>query len=281
MKLPREVIFDEMRRRSTDMVDYRVTREITLAKSDKGITVHTYIDNNACDHRLRLCLPAVVEGDTYEAAQSFGYVNRLCGDDPTTADWREYGNAERNMAGICAKRNGKRGLGFVSASGIHECGVWQNGDMNITLFRAVGRTPNGAREPDGQLLRPLDFTYRIMLFNEDNDFSELQREQDFLATGLLSATVSGAKAQLYPSYLTVEGKNVIYSTAELLPDGAPSARVFNDGDTATVCTMGLPAFATRASLVELDGRHISDLKITDGKVTFELPAFKIATVRFE
>lgn len=280
MKLPREVIFEEARRRSDETVDFRVTHDVTLAKSDKGITVHTYIRNNACDHRLRLRLPTVVEGETYEAAQSFGYVSRTCGDDKTTADWKEYGHVERNMAGICAKRNGKRGLGFISASGLHECGVWQNGDMDITLFRAVGRTPNGEREPEGQLLRDLDFTYRIVPFRDTDNFASLQKEQDLLATGLISATVPGGKAQLYPSALTVEGDNIVYSTADLLPDGTPSARVFNDSDKKASCTMQLPAFVKKASLVELDGRHIRDLEIKDGKVTFTLPAFRIATVKF-
>ena len=280
MTLPREVIFEEARRRSAETVDFRVTHDVTLAKSDKGITVHTYINNNACDHRLRLRLPTVVEGETYEAAQSFGYVSRTCGDDPTTAEWKEYGHVERNMAGICAKRNGTRGLGFVSASGLHECGVWQNGDMDITLFRAVGRTPNGEREPDGQLLRPLDFTYRIIPFKDGDSFAELAKEQDILATGLLSATVPGGKAQIYPSSLVVEGENIVYSTADLLPDGTPSARVFNDSTEESTCTLSLPEFATAAALVELDGRLIRDLEIKDGKVTFTLPSFRIATVRF-
>jgi hypothetical protein len=109
----------------------------------------------------------------------------------------------------------------------------------------------------------------------------LAREQDILATGLLTATVAGAKAQLYPSMLCVEGKGVVYSTSELLPDGASSVRVFNDGNEPTTATVTLPAFATKASQVELDGRHLCDLTIKDGKVELSLPAFRIATVRFE
>ena len=67
----------------------------------------------------------------------------------------------------------------------------------------------------------------------------------------------------------------------LLPDGTPSVRVFNDSDSKEQCTITLPAFATKASMVELDGRHICDLALKDGKVEFTLPAFRIATVRFE
>ena len=282
MRLPKEIVFEAAKRRSSELVDFAITHEVTLAKSDRGITVHTYVDNNVLDHRVRLRLPAVVEGDTYEAAQSFGYVTRKCGDDPSKADWREYGIVEKNMAGICAKRNGKRGLAFVSEAGIHECGVWPNGDMDITLYRCTGKTVGGhMRALGGQMLRRLDFTYRILPFTADDEFAMLAREQDILATGLLTATVAGAKAQVYPSMLCVEGEGVVYSTAELLPDGASSVRVFNDSDKPTTATVTLPAFATKASMVELDGRHLCDLAIKDGKVEFSLPAFRIATVRFE
>lgn len=282
MQLPYEVIYDQAHRRSAKKVDFCVTHEVTLTKREKGISVKTYLTNNACDHRLRLRLPTVVKGETYEAAQSFGYVTRKCGDDPTKYNWREYGVVEKNMAGICAKRNGQRGLAFISASGIHECGVWPNGDMDITLFRSTGRTVGGhLRAPGGQMLRALDFTYRILPFGEQDAFASLAREQDILATGLMTATVDGGKAQRYPSMLCVEGQGVVYSTAELLPDGASSVRVFNDSKDQTTATVALPAFATKASLVELDGRHLCDLTIQDGKIELLLPAFRIATVRFE
>jgi ABC-type lipoprotein export system ATPase subunit len=60
-----------------------------------------------------------------------------------------------------------------------------------------------------------------------------------------------------------------------------SIRVFNDSDKQTTATIALPGFAAKASMVELDGRHICDLAIKDGRVEFTLPAFRIATVRFE
>ena len=131
------------------------------------------------------------------------------------------------------------------------------------------------------MLRPLDFTYRILPFGEQDEFASLAREQDILATDLMTATVDGGKAQRYPSMLCVAGKGVVYSTAELLPDGASSVRVFNDSDEQTTATVTLPAFATKASMVELDGRHLCDLTINSGKVELLLPAFRIATVRFE
>ena len=81
--------------------------------------------------------------------------------------------------------------------------------------------------------------------------------------------------------LEVSGQNIVYSAAGLLPDGASEVRIFNDGTEPQTATVTLPAFAGKAKLIELDGRVISELSLCDGKVQFQLPAFRIATVRFE
>ena len=281
LAMPKGVERKGMICRSEETVEYQIVHEVTLAKTDRGITVHTVIDNNADDHRLLLRLPEVCDGATYEAAQAFGYVTRDCGEDPSTAEWREYAFAQRNMNGICAKRNGNRGLAFVSAYGLHECGVYQNGNMDITLMRCFSKTVGTSGEPGGQLRERLEYSYRILPFTAKDSFADLQKEQDLLATGTVSVTVGGGKAQQYRPMLEVSGQNIVYSTAGLLPDGASEVRIFNDGTEPQTATVTLPAFAGKAQLIELDGRVISELTVCDRKVEFELPAFRIATVRFE
>lgn len=279
-KLPSGMIFTTPIRRSENTVDYTVYHEVSLAKADTGITVHTYTHNNACDHRLRMRLPKTAVGDTYEASQYFGYVTRTCGDDPTTSDWKEYCWADRNTAGICAKRAGNRGLAFISAYGIHECGVWQNGDMDITLFRCFDKMPNGMKNSvTGQLIERLDFNYRIMLYTGEDSFAELQREQDFFAAGLAFATVEGGKAISYRPTFEVVGKDIVYTTANALDDGA-EIRVFNDSEKESKVQILLPSDTKSAALTELDGRIITVLDINEEKVSFTLPAFRIATVKF-
>ncbi len=279
MDLPQHADFSCGVTRSAQTVDYRIVHEVTLAKGDRGITVHTVIDNNAMDHRLRLRLPRVAAGARYEAAQAFGYVTRACGDDQTTADWKEYQWADRNMANLCAKRQGNRGLGFLSASGLHECGVWENGDMDVTLMRCFKKTVGTAGEPDGELQQRLDYTYRIQLYTEKDSFASLQREQDFLATGLHTLTVEGGGAVAYAPMLEIMGDSLIYSTAGMV-DGARELRLFNDSPDACTATVKMPPFATCAALTELDGRHIASLAIQDGMVSFPLREFGIATIRF-
>lgn len=280
MELPESIDETHGINRSERLVEFRAVHELTVAKSERYIDVVTRINNNVCDHRLRLRLPAVCEGETYEAAQAFGYVTRKCGDDPETRNWKEYQLADRNMANLCAKRNGKRGLAFLSAAGLHECGVWPNGDMDVTLMRCFRKTVQTEGEPGGELLENLEYKYRIALYTENDRFSDLQKEQDFLATGFASFNAPSGAAQKYDSPLEVSGRDVIYSTAGLLDDGSCEVRVFNDSDEATTAKITLPAFAKSASLIELDGRPIMDLTMNGREVTFDLPAFRVATVKY-
>lgn len=281
MQLPREMNYEKIVRRSEEMTELKVVHDVTVAKEDRGITVHTCIDNTVKDHRLRLRLPQTVVGDTYEASQAFGYVTRKCGDDPTTADWKEYGCVEKSMSGICAKREADRGLAFVSAYGLHECGVWPNGDMDITLFRACSRTIRTDGEPDGQLQQRLEYCYRILPYTAKDHFADLQKEQDFLSVGVDCTTVKGDAAAVYEPALVIGGRDIVYSTVAPLDDGAAEVRVFNDSENEAKAEIRLPAFAQKASLIELDGRHIADLQLENGCVRFDLPAFRIATVKFE
>lgn len=280
MRLPKQIVRERRTYRSEETVPFHVTHEVTLSKGDRGITVHTHIDNNVCDHRLRLRLPTDVVGEYYEAAQAFGQVIRVCGDDPTTADFREYGVIERNMAHICAKREGKRGLAFLSAYGLHECGVAEYGNMDVTLFRSFRKTVRTKGEPDGQLLGPLDFCYRILPYTEDMTFADLQKDRDFLAAGTRSVTLDGGKAQIYRPNLELIGRNAVYSTAAPLENGNAEVRVYNPTDEDETVTLRLPAFATWARLVTLAGEPLRELFPESGKVTIDLPAFRIATVEF-
>ena len=185
------------------------------------------------------------------------------------------------MSGICAKRVANRGLAFVSAYGLHECGVWTNGDMDITLFRACRRTIHTDGEPDGQFQERLEYSYRILPYSEKDCFADLQKEQDFFSVGVDCATVKGDKATVYTPALEVIGRDIVYSTVAPFENGAAEVRVFNDSAKEAKAEILLPEFASKAALVELDGRHIQTLQISNRSVTFDLPAFRIATVKFE
>lgn len=269
-------------RRSNIYKDFSVTHYVSLTRTSKTVEIRTIIDNNIMDHRLRLRLPTGIIGDTYFVNQPFCFVERKTGTTPGTDDWKEFGVIEKQTAGIVGKRdakNKKRGLAFISAYGIHECGVNETGDVDITLFRSFKRTVGTEGEPDGELLETLEFKYQIIPLNETDTYSSLQREQDYLQTGLYSVTANGNAAQGYRPVFAVDDP-FIYSTANRVKDGS-EIRIFNCSETEETGKVLLPAGTKTAALTDMEGTILQHLIIENENITIKLGKWKIATIFFK
>ena len=279
MRLPTEIDNANFgKRRSDEYSDFTVVSYLTIARGEKFVAVHTVIDNNIKDHRLRLRLGTGVEGKTYFANQPFCFVERETGIKEGTDDWKEYGVIEKQTGGIVVKRAPGKGFAFISRYGIHECGVHECGDIDITLFRSFNRTVGTHGEPDGELLQRLEFEYLLMPLDASVPLSDLQRRQDIFQAGVVSATAGGS-ARRYKTAFELSGDGMVYSTANPLENGEFEIRVYNDSEVETTATLSLPEGTASAALTHIDGRHIADLELKDGKVEFKLGKWKIGTVR--
>ena len=256
-----------------------IVHEVTLAKGERKLTVKTTVDNTAMDHRLRLRLPTGIDGKSYFASQPFCIISRPTDEDVSTANWKEYGVIEKNTTGIVAKYDDRGGFAFISHYGLHECGVSGDGNMDITLFRAFCQTVGTRGEPDGELQQKMTFSYTLMPLDADTPLSTLARTQDCAAAGLKSYTVDGNAAHAYRPMLALDGDAFVYSTATPLCDGI-EVRMYNCSDDTATATLTVPDGYTKAEMVELDGRHIAPLSITDGKVALTAPGWRIVTVKF-
>lgn len=281
MMLPKEMKWENGGiHRGCEYEEFSVENFITISRTERYLNIRTVINNNIKDHRLRMRFPTSVEGETYNVNQAFGFVDRRTGTDPGTENWKEFGVVEKQTGGIVAKRNDKRGFAFISAYGIHECGVWENGDMDITMYRSFRKTVGTGGEIGGQLLETLEFSYMLMPFGKEETLAQLQRKQDILQAGYSYATVFGRAAQKYRPAAEFENENFIYSTANVLDDGASEIRIYNASDKTETGKILLPQFAKTAALIEIDGRHIKDLPLADGNVSLTLGKWKIATIMF-
>jgi Alpha-mannosidase len=279
MRLPAHIDREHFgTRRSDEYADFNVVSYLTISRGEKFVAVRTIIDNNVLDHRLRLRLGTGTVGKTYFANQPFCFVEREVGIKAGTDDWKEYGVIEKQTGGIVIKRGAENGFAFISRYGIHECGVHEYGDIDITLFRSFNRTVGTNGEPDGELLQKLEFEYLLVPLDSSDTFASLQRRQDIFQAGVVSVTAYGS-ARKYKSALELTGESMVYSTSNPLDGGEYEIRVYNDGDTSTVATLALPENIAKASLTYIDGRHIAELDIKEGKVSFELGKWKIATIR--
>ncbi len=264
--------------RSAEYVGMDGGHSVTLKKGERALAVQTEVENTAMDHRLRLRLPTGIAGKSYYASQAFCMISRETGDRPETADWKEYGIIERNFAGIAAKYGERGGFAFISHYGLHECGVREDGTMDITLFRATCQTVMTRGEPDGELLgKKLTFAYTLLPLDADTPLSHLARAQDKAAAGLIACTVLGDVAAKHAPLCRVEGDSFVYSTAAPFGDGV-EIRLYNCSDAAADAVLTVPAGYTKVTLMELDGRETAQLPVEDGKVRITAGKWKIVTV---
>ncbi len=283
LRVPAETAMDHgYRRRAENWRLLEVEHEIAVARRDRAVQVRTIVHNNAKDHRLRLRLNTGVRGEAYYASEAFCFVRRACGDQPETADWREYGCAEKAMSGVVFKRESeKRGLAFVSAYGLHECAVWPDGEMDVTLLRATNHTINTEGEPDGELQGDLEYRYAIVpVSGAGEPFAELQRMQDALAAGVLCADAKGDAARS-TSLLAMENAHFVYSTAGRIDAQTSELRLTNYSEFEQTGAILLPEGVKAAALMRIDGREIRPLAIENRRVQLKLGPWQIATLRLE
>lgn len=279
MLLPEDMDCTVGKHRSAKTKEFFVKHTVTLAKNDRFVTVKTEIDNNVKDHRLKVKFPTGITSPTYFVNQPFGRVERKCGINTATADWKECDVIERQTSGIVYKTDGKHGLAVLSAYGIHECAAAENGDIDLTLFRSFWRT-TGENKPgtDCQLLEKMTFEYQIVPFGAEENFAALRRRLDFLQCPPVSYNTVGKSYVKYRPLMEFKESAFVYSTCAPLENGHTEIRLFNASDETKCGRVSLPNFAKEAYLTELDGRKISKLDIKDGGIELKLTKWKIATV---
>ena len=111
---------------------------LTLHAGSPALRCTLELDNQALDHRLRVRCPSGVPGGSAVAGAPFGHIERW----PVGPNERRY-SRETPVATAPAHRfvataSGRRGLALL-ASGFFEYEHTPQGDLVVTLFRAVGQ----------------------------------------------------------------------------------------------------------------------------------------------
>ncbi|MFA6075516.1 MAG: alpha-mannosidase [Negativicutes bacterium] len=185
-------------------ISIEVLSTLELRAGEKFLRVSHQLTNSACDHRLRVLLPAL-SAETSFADQGFSLITRAA-ENPRLGDWHENKFAEAPVAiypfqSICG--TGDETATFaVFANGLKEYQLL--GDerrLALTLFRSVGLLgrddllwrPGRAsginnkvvETPDAQLCKPLSFEYAL-LFDQTSSESELFTEKEHYLNQTLS-----------------------------------------------------------------------------------------------
>ena len=290
----------EVRERLTNPTGYVDLRLIlTLHAGSPALRCTILLDNRATDHRLRLRVPTGVPGAAALAGTQFGTVMRTASAAPTSHYMRETPVATAPAQRFVAVADGARGLA-VLAPGFFEYELGANGDLRVTLLRAVGQLsredlptrPGHAGWPTATPLAQCLGPDRLQLAVVPVEAADLwagsilaeEWEDVFLpprALWLRQATPLRAP----PCDLRLEGKGLVFSSAKPAEQGQGLVlRCWNARGEAVSGAWRLDRVAARALRVRADERAVvGELGLADGGHTVPLVVepHGIATVKVE
>ncbi len=279
------------------VVPLRVTSHITLTNSIPRVDIHTTIENNAKDHRLRVHFPAPFAAQRAEHDGHFEVVERGIGLPPFDETWVEHPRPEVPQRAFTSVTNGQQRL-TVANRGLPEVEVLRNADgdaeIAITLLRSVGwlsRDDFSNRKghagpfietPGAQMLGEWAFDYSII--PGKNDTSSYQQAYAF------EAPLRAVSTDVHPGALPATGSFARITPPEFLVSAVKRAedgkgwlvRGYNlTAQEAQVTLQPWRVFkkAERVSLAEEKTKTLRPAK--DGSVCFAAKGHEIVTVLFE
>ena len=185
--VPEELIFSgnlyasfDAVRTSPKLKKLQITTTLIFNRCSPAVTAKITINNRIRDCRVRLRIPTGIAG-RYFASQAFAVIEREPGyaKGDLTQDWREKEQLEKNFSGIVGKRDGKSGIAFLSASGLHEVSAPDSESLIVTLYRAFRRTVGTDGESDGELQQNLTFDCQYQVLDATQSEAELFRQLQF------------------------------------------------------------------------------------------------------
>ena len=269
-------------RPSAEEVLLTVATVVSLEREARFLRIHSTVENQLSDFRLRLVVPTGMKGD-FHAGQAFTlqrrHPGRIFGD--RTLDDIEPEVWEKNFSGILARDDGRRGIAFLNPAGLHEaaCVPWDETNIYVTLFRSFRRTVCHNGEPDGALHGRLEFDYVYRFFSGAVDPCELYRELQELRAGIHLTFAAAPGETAGGEWGTLHG-NAVLSALKPADDGDGTVlRVFNPGDRDEMAVLTLAEPVASAHLCDLAEREISLLGENAGKLEIKVPPRKVITVK--
>jgi alpha-mannosidase/mannosylglycerate hydrolase len=291
LELPGEFDFASMTR-SEDVKTFAITSVLTLKKGAKKLEVETFVDNNICDHRLRVCFPSFAQSDTYLADSLFDVVEHSIKLPEDNYKRKELDTDTNPQYSWAAVNDGKRGLAVMS-TGLYESSVSdeESKPIKLTLFRSTRKTVMTSGEPDGQLLKALSFRYAVMPLSGETDRLSVYNEAMKLACGTKSCAVQSRDIRVSrPSKLLPPAAGLLsidgaVMSGLLMREDKCELRLFNPQQERQEAAVKLLAqdiqkFVT-AHKADLDFNKTDELEINNAEITMTLGPKEIATVIFQ
>ncbi|MCL2223005.1 MAG: glycosyl hydrolase-related protein [Oscillospiraceae bacterium] len=278
-------------KRSDKLVEYKILSRFTLTRDSKRLDVHTIINNNAKNHRLRVAFPTGIQADYADSAGHFT-VDRRPKVNQRAADgsyWPEMQTLP--MQSFVDVSDSKTGLALLNDC-LTEYEFANDGQntLYLTLFRAMGNMIVTWWEAVGQfdsqdgsqLLRKMEFNYAIYPHIGNWSEGSVYREAQGVNAATSCSQLYGGEAGSFPltnSFCSISNQNLIFSALKQSENGQSIIlRLFNptaDKQSGTV-TFGFPV--SKARKCKLNEDPLEDLVLSGENLTIDVAGGEIFTI---
>jgi alpha-mannosidase len=295
-RLPSSLAPDR-RSRASEWVDTSIHTRIGLSSGVRRVDVHTVVDNQARDHRLRVHFPAPVETQSAQYDGHFQIVSRPLGlPAEDTSTWIEQPAAEQPQRRFVDVSDGRTGL-LVANRGLPEVEVVP-GDgpttVALTLLRCVGwlsRDDLHCRHghagpplptPGAQCLGVHEFDYALV--PHAGDWQAAFSEGYAFASPLRTVSTGPHKGELpvQTGIVTAEPASFVITAIKHAEAGRGwIVRGYSVADKVVSVRLRPWRRFSRAARLRLDEKWLEDLTVgSDGQVEFAVRPREIVTVGF-
>jgi mannosylglycerate hydrolase len=295
LAVPRELVPDR-KARSPEMVDLPITTRITLAAGVPRVDIHTEVDNQARDHRLRVHFPVPFSVQEADFDGHFEIVRRPLALPVFDDTWVEQPRPEKPQRAFISLSDGKIGL-TIANRGLPEAEALKTSggpaEIAVTLLRCVGwlsrsdfttrkgHAGPGEETPGAQLPGKHTFDYAIV----PQAGGALPFEQAYAFQAPLRSVSTSLHAGSLPavsSLMEASPREFILSAIKSAEDGkAWIVRGYNLTDHPLEVKLTPWRRFTRVEVANL-AEEVLDVLIpaADGSVLLPVGGHAIVTVKF-
>lgn len=293
MEVPARFDFSRMVR-SEERETLRVTHWITLRKEARHLEVTTEVNNNVCDHRLRVLLPSFYDVTTFWSDVAFDVQERqiaLRDDNHTYKELEVETKPQFSWTAIV----GEGGFGneeAISGLAVVSCGLpestvldTENREIALTLLRSFQKAVMTDGNEGGQIQGKHRFDYRIVSFNGDLDPVALGK-----AGQALSGDIRTAQSHLYEvplkgkahpdgfSLFEVDGP-VLVTSVRPAGDKDLMVRLFNPCGNHVEAVLSMHGGVESAQVCNLLDEPLDKVPVKKGKAALKVAGKKVVTLR--
>jgi alpha-mannosidase len=200
--------------RSAAKADLAITSYVTLAKGSRRVEITTQVENNACDHRLRVLFPSGINAEYSNAEGAFDVLTRAIAI-PECKDWREPMPATQPQKSFVDVSDGELGILLIN-EGLPEYEVKNDAERTIalTLMRCTGNGVGGSdAQVEGQLLGKHQFRYAVAPHSDAWQDAMVWRDawSHNAPFRIATTAVHEGTLPLSKSFLSIESPEVVLS----------------------------------------------------------------------